>query len=129
MNVSHVILSAAKDLLNVILSAAKDLLLVSALLCAPLAHAASPEKGKAAFVQHGCWQCHGFQGQGGTAGKQLAPKVMPLAAMSAFVRNSNGPMPPYTKAVLSEDDLADIHAYLESVPKTRDYKTIPLLNQ
>jgi mono/diheme cytochrome c family protein len=43
------------------------------------------------------------------------------------VRNSNGPMPPYTKTVLSEDDLADIHAYLESVPKTRDYKSIPLL--
>jgi mono/diheme cytochrome c family protein len=92
-----------------------------------LAAAASAEKGKAAFVQHGCWQCHNFQGQGGTAGKQLAPNVMPLAAMSAFVRNSNGPMPPYTKAILSDEELADIHAYLESQPKARDYKTIPLL--
>ena len=24
------------------------------------ATAASAEKGKTAFVQHGCWQCHGF---------------------------------------------------------------------
>ena len=111
------------------LSAAKHLLLVFAVALPFSAHAASPEKGKQAFISHGCWQCHGFQGQGGSAGKQLAPNVMPLAAMSGFVRNSNGPMPPYTKAVLSEDELADIHAYLESVPKARDYKSIPQLAQ
>jgi mono/diheme cytochrome c family protein len=113
----------------VILSAAKDLLLAVVVAVPLSAHAASADKGKAAFIQHGCWQCHGFQGQGGSAGKQLAPNVMPLPAMSAFVRNSAGPMPPYTKAVLGEDELADIHAYLESIPKTRDYKTIPLLSQ
>jgi mono/diheme cytochrome c family protein len=108
----------------------KTILLVVALAAAPLAvHAASAEKGKAAYIQHGCWQCHGFNGQGGTAGKQLAPKVMPLPAMSAFVRNSNGPMPPYGKAILSEEDLADIHAYLESQPKPRDYRSIPQLSQ
>jgi mono/diheme cytochrome c family protein len=117
-----------KTRVNVILSAAKDLLFAAAVATAPFAHAASAEKGRTAYVQHGCWQCHGFQGQGGTAGKQLAPNVMPLPAMSAFVRNSAGPMPPYTKAVLSEEELADIHAYLESVPKPRDYKSIPLLN-
>jgi len=111
------------------LSAAKHLLFVLVLTSANFAHAASAEKGKTAFTQHGCWECHGFAGQGGAAGKQLAPNVMPLAAMSAFVRNSNGPMPPYTKAVLSEEDLADIHAYLESLPKPRDWKTIPQLAQ
>jgi mono/diheme cytochrome c family protein len=112
---------------DVMLSAAKHLLLIFGVVLPVVAHAASADKGKQAFVQHGCWQCHGFEGQGGTAGKQLAPNVMPLPAMSAFVRNSNGPMPPYTKAVLSEDELADIHAYLESRPKARDHKTIPLL--
>ena len=109
------------------LSAAKHLLFATAIAVPVAVHAASAEKGKTAFVQHGCWQCHGFSGQGGTAGKQLAPNVMPLAAMSAFVRNSNGPMPPYGKAILSEDELADIHAYLESQPKPRDYKSIPQL--
>jgi mono/diheme cytochrome c family protein len=104
--------------------------LLLGLMFVPLAAtAASADKGKTAFIQHGCWQCHGFEGQGGTAGKQLAPNTMPLAAMSAFVRNSAGPMPPYTKAVLSDDELADIHAYLEARPKARDYKTIPLLGQ
>ena len=28
------------------------------------ADAASAENGKTAFVQHGCWQCHGFEGPG-----------------------------------------------------------------
>ncbi len=31
--------------------------------------------------------------------------------------------------MLSNEDLADIYAYLQSIPKTPDYKTIPLLNQ
>jgi mono/diheme cytochrome c family protein len=38
-------------------------------------------------------------------------------------------MPPYTEKVLSNDDLADIYAYLQSIPKPADYKSIPLLNQ
>ena len=29
-----------------------------------LAAAQSVEKGKDGYVKHGCWQCHGFQGQG-----------------------------------------------------------------
>jgi mono/diheme cytochrome c family protein len=45
------------------------------------------------------------------------------------VRNSNGQMPPYPKEILSDADLADIHAYLQSVPASRDYKSIPLLGQ
>jgi ubiquinol-cytochrome c reductase cytochrome c subunit len=115
--------------MTVILSAAKSLLFVSALLYVPLAHAAgSAERGKAAYVKHGCWQCHGFMGQGGTAGKKLAPNPLPPEALSAFVRNTAGAMPPYSKAILSDADLADIHAYLQSIPKAPDYKSIPLLN-
>ena len=94
-----------------------------------VAAAGSAEKGKAAYVQHGCWQCHGTVGQGGVAGKTIAPKPMPFEAFSVFVRHSNGPMPPYQKAVLSDADLADIHAYLQSIPAAKDYKSIPLLNQ
>jgi ubiquinol-cytochrome c reductase cytochrome c subunit len=90
--------------------------------------AGSAEKGKAAFTSHGCWQCHGFVGQGSIAGPKLAPDPMPFQALSVFVRNSNGGMPPYQKAILSEEDLADIYAYLQSMPKAPDPKSIPLLN-
>jgi ubiquinol-cytochrome c reductase cytochrome c subunit len=94
--------------------------------------AASAEKGKSLFVQHGCWQCHGFVGQGSVAssgGKVLAPNPMPWEAFSAFVRSTNRSMPPFSEKILPNDDLADIYAYLESVPKTADYKSIPLLSQ
>ncbi len=92
------------------------------------AWAASAEKGKEAYVKNGCWQCHGFVGQGGSAGLRLAPNPKPLAYISAFVRNSSGPMPPYTQKILSDNDLADIHAYLESLPPAPEPKTIPALN-
>ena len=93
------------------------------------AFAASAEKGKAAYVQHGCWQCHGFQGQGANTGPKLAPDPMPIEAFTAFVRTTDRAMPPYTEKVLSNEELADIHAWLQSVPKPVDYKSIPLLNQ
>ena len=92
------------------------------------AAAGSAEKGKAAYVKHGCWQCHGFAAQGGIAGPKLAPEPMPVEALSSFVRNTRGAMPPYQEAILSSADLADIHAWLQSLPKAQDYKSIPLLN-
>ena len=91
--------------------------------------AASADKGAIAYVKNGCWQCHGFVGQGGITGPALAPDPKPLAVMAVFVRHTNGAMPPYQKTILSDEDLADIHAYLQAIPKTQDYKSIPLLNQ
>jgi mono/diheme cytochrome c family protein len=38
-------------------------------------------------------------------------------------------MPPFSKEILSDEDLADIYAYLAAVPKGPDPKDIPLLNQ
>ena len=106
------------------------LLLIAAAIAVSQSAAAAgnAEKGKAAYVQHGCWQCHGFAGQGGVTGPKLAPNPMPPEALSAFVRNTRGAMPPYQAAILSDGDLADIHAYLLSIPKAPDYKSIPLLN-
>jgi ubiquinol-cytochrome c reductase cytochrome c subunit len=108
----------------------KYLLIAATLALSNTAAAAgNADKGKNAYVQHGCWQCHGFVGQGGVTGPKLAPNPMPVEAMNAFVRNSNRAMPPYQKAVLSDSDLADIHAYLQTIPAGKDYKSIPLLNQ
>ena len=107
----------------------RNLVFIAGLLIAPAALAAgSAEKGKAAFVKHGCWQCHGYVGQGGVTGPRLAQTQLSVEAMSAFVRNTRGGMPPYQKAILSDADIADIHAYLQSVPKPPDYKSIQLLN-
>lgn len=90
---------------------------------------AAADNGKRLFVKVGCYECHGYQGQGGVAGPRLAPRPIVLAALVAYVRHPTGQMPPYTAKVLSDADLADIHAYLSSIPAPPPPKTIPLLNQ
>jgi len=94
--------------------------------------AGSPEKGKTAFIMHGCFQCHGTVGQGSVVtsrGKVLYDTQLPIEAFIGFVRGTNRAMPAYSEKILSDADLTDIYAYLESLPKPADYKTIPLLNQ
>jgi cytochrome c len=93
--------------------------------------AASAEKGKTAFIQFGCWQCHDYNGQGSVAtssGKVIARTQLPLDAFVAFVRTTNGPMPPYRSPVLSDGDLGDIYAFLQSLPEPKAVSDIPLLN-
>jgi mono/diheme cytochrome c family protein len=93
--------------------------------------AASAEKGKTAFIQHGCWQCHDFAGEGSVAtsnGKVIARTQLPLDAFISFVRTTNGQMPPYRAPVLSDDELGDIYAYLQSLPEPKAVSDIPLLN-
>jgi mono/diheme cytochrome c family protein len=93
------------------------------------ASASSAEKGQGLFLKYGCWQCHGTLGQGGITGPRLAPDPLPFDALANFVRTSSGSMPPYRQAVLPDADLADIYAYLQSIPNPPDPKTLPLLNR
>jgi mono/diheme cytochrome c family protein len=90
---------------------------------------ASAENGQKAYTKYGCWQCHGWVAQGGVAGPKLAPEPIPQETFTTFVRTTNRAMPPYHEAVLPDSDLADIYAYLQSIPKGPDPKSIPLLNQ
>ena len=93
------------------------LAVVVALIVGPaLALAASPEKGKTAFVKHGCWQCHNYDGQGSIAtsnGKVIARTALSVEAFKVFVRNINGAMPPYRAAILTDDELDDICEQLD----------------
>jgi len=91
--------------------------------------AASAENGRQVFARAGCWQCHGTVGQGGAAGPKLAPDPLPFDALSSFVRTSNREMPLYRAEVLSDADLADLYAYLQSIPKGPDLKSILLLSR
>ena len=93
----------------------------------------TPPKGDAAngkklFVGYGCYQCHGYEGQGSTAtGPRLAPRPIPFAAFSKQLRKPSSEMPPYTAKVATDAQLADIYAFLQSVPPPKDPDTIPLL--
>jgi mono/diheme cytochrome c family protein len=94
---------------------------------ATIAPAGNAQNGKKLFESDGCYQCHGHAGQGG-AGARIAPRPIPFAAFEKYVRHPTGEMPPYTAKVVSDQELADIYAFLESIPQPPAAKTIPLLN-
>jgi len=95
------------------------------------APAGDAENGKRLFMRNGCYECHGTVGQGAGANPiapKLAPKPIALAAMIAYIRKPSGGMPPYTSKVMSDADVADVHAYLTTIPEPPPLKNIPLLN-
>jgi mono/diheme cytochrome c family protein len=91
--------------------------------------AGNADNGKKLFSKYGCYECHGTQGQGTTAGARLAPKPIAITALIAYVRKPGGQMPPYTAKVVSDAELGDIRAYLATIPEPSPAKSIPLLNQ
>ena len=101
------------------------------LACSPLllSQDSASSRGKTLFSKYGCYECHGTLGQGTTAGARLAPKPLVLTALIAYVRQPKGQMPPYTGKVVSDAELADIRAYLASIPEPPPAKNIPLLDQ
>jgi mono/diheme cytochrome c family protein len=64
-----------------------------------------------------------------SGGKHLAPDPLPGETFFAYVRSTNRAMPPFSDKILSDGDLADIYAYLQSIPKPPDVSSIPLLNR
>ncbi|HVB32818.1 MAG TPA: cytochrome c [Patescibacteria group bacterium] len=90
--------------------------------------AADVERGKKLFTSYGCYECHGRAAQGGIDGPRLGPDPPPLAFIEKFVRHPAGAMPPYTEKVVSDRDLADIYAFLKTLPEPPKRKDIPLLN-
>ena len=94
---------------------------------APAAPAGNADTGKKLYVSVGCYQCHGYEGQGGAAGPRLAPRPLPYAGFSRYVRRPTNQMPPYTERLVPDTDLAHIYAYLQSRPMPPAAATIPLL--
>jgi ubiquinol-cytochrome c reductase cytochrome c subunit len=88
------------------------------------------ENGKKLFAADGCYQCHGYVGQGSATagGVRIAPTPIAFAAFSAYLRQPTGEMPPYGPKILSDAQLTDIYAYLQSIPRPPARNTITLLN-
>jgi mono/diheme cytochrome c family protein len=93
----------------------------------PAAPAGNAQNGKKIFASYGCYQCHGFAGQGG-AGARIAPKPIAYANFSKYVRQPTGEMPPYTAKVVTDQELADIYTFLMTIPPPPAAKSVPLLN-
>jgi mono/diheme cytochrome c family protein len=84
------------------------------------------ETGKRLFVRDGCYQCHGIEGQGANGtGPRLAPDPIPVRALTNYIRKPSGTMPPYSAAIVSDQDAADIQAYLKARPRPVGLENIP----
>jgi mono/diheme cytochrome c family protein len=89
-----------------------------------------PVEGKRLFLAAGCYECHGTTAAGGgIAGPRLAPNPLPLEALKAKLRTPSGRMPVYTAILVSDAQIADIVAYLRSIPSGKPAMDIPLLNR
>ena len=92
------------------------------------APAGNAENGKRIFTRIGCYQCHGREGQGSiVTGPRIAPDPIAFDALARYIRKPTGEMPPYTAKVVSEEELADIYAFLQSRPHPPTAKAAPLL--
>jgi mono/diheme cytochrome c family protein len=87
--------------------------------------------GKRLFLQDGCFTCHGRSGQGGaynTPAPILAKTALPFDGFKGQIRNPVNDMPAFSDALLSDKDIADIYAFVQSLPGPRSAKDIPILN-
>ena len=89
---------------------------------------ANVARGKQLYLATGCYQCHGTRGEGGgNAGPRLAPGPMPYEGLLQQLRRPRARMPVYTAVIMPDNDVADIYAYLQSVPKGKTASEIPML--
>ena len=87
--------------------------------------------GKRLYLADGCFTCHGRVGQGGaynTPAPILAHTAMPFDGFKGQIRNPINDMPAYPTAILSDKDIGDIYAFVESLSGPRAPKDFPILN-
>jgi mono/diheme cytochrome c family protein len=105
------------------------ILLLGAISAAAQAPTASAERGKKVYQDKWCHSCHGTVGQGGErgAGPRIAPNPFPYEAFAMQTRRPRANMPRYPVEVLSDQEMADIYAYIASIKPGPSAKDLPLL--
>jgi len=87
--------------------------------------------GQRVYLADGCFTCHGRSGQGGNyygVTPTLARTQLPFEGFKQQLREPVRVMPPFSTAVLSDQEAADIYAFLQALPAGRAAKDIPILN-
>ena len=86
---------------------------------------AAPDSKRAAYVEHACYQCHGYEGQGGGfGGPRIAPDPLPYATFAEVVRRPYGVMPAYSTKVLSDEEMKLIYDFVVSIPEPPEAEEI-----
>jgi len=104
---------------------------VSAIAQAQDAPPGDSANGKRLYVRDGCFTCHGRSGQGGAytgPAPILAHTALPFEGFKGQIRNPSNSMPAFSDALLSDKDIADIYAFVESLPGPGSPKDHPILN-
>ena len=90
-----------------------------------------PANGKKVYLADGCFMCHGRSGQGGAyngPAPVLAKTQMPFDGFKYQLRSPSDDMPAYSGTVLSDQDIADIYAFVTALPGKGSAKDIAILN-
>jgi mono/diheme cytochrome c family protein len=75
-------------------------------------------EGKRLYLSTGCFTCHGRSGQGGAMNGPapiLAKTAMPFDGFKGQLRQPISDMPAYSEIVMSEKQIADIYAFLQTL--------------
>ena len=87
-------------------------------------------RGRETYRAYGCWECHGTTGAGGGwQGPKLAPNPIPFAGVLIQLRTPRATMPRYPENLLSDRDVADLYAFLRSIPQGRGAEDIEILKR
>ena len=82
-------------------------------------------EGKVLLEALGCYECHGYVGQGSrSSGPSLTVPLLPFGAFLRQLRYPAAEMRPYQPSVVSDGQVEEIYAYLKSLPPPADPKTI-----
>jgi mono/diheme cytochrome c family protein len=87
--------------------------------------ASSDTHGRELYLTYQCWQCHGYEGQGGGAAR-ISSKAYTFDIFARFVRHPNV-MPAYPPQLLSDEELRLIYEYIRSIDAPPLLQDIPEL--
>lgn len=77
------------------------------------------QAGKALWEDGRCQRCHGMKGEG-AFGPDLAGRELTLEQFRRAVRQPWGVMPAFTEGQLSDQEVADIYTYFQSLPRVAE---------
>jgi mono/diheme cytochrome c family protein len=88
-------------------------------------------EGKRLFLAVGCYLCHGRAGEGGAMNGPapiLAKTQMPFDGFKGQLRQPSNDMPAYSEKLMSDNEIADIYAFVQSLPGPRPTKDMAIFN-
>ena len=86
--------------------------------------------GRELYLSTGCFECHGRDGQGGAfngPAPALAHTELGFEAFKDQLRQPANDMPAYAAVVMSDQDVADLLAFVRSLPGPRSPNDIAIL--